>query len=159
HRRAFDTVFNVYFSLYSLGIDPDADELGGLEGLELDGGVQQGNAPGGAGTPLSREEIAEMLLRALMSMDREAMRRLAAIAVQQFAGMEPGRPVGGTYYLYRTLRALDLDALTERMMGMTRDQGEASEGELADRLLREEFEARLKELRELVEEEIRRALV
>ncbi len=108
---------------------------------------------------MSREELAEMLMRALMNMDREALRRLAALAVQQFAGMEPGRPVGGTYYLYRTLRALDLEALTERLMGMARQQGEAGEGELADRLLREEFEARLRELRELVEEEIRRALV
>ena len=108
---------------------------------------------------MSREELAEMLMRALMNMDREALRRLAALAVQQFAGMEPGRPVGGTYYLYRTLRALDLEALTERLMGQARQQGEAGEGELADRLLREEFEARLRELRELVEEEIRRALV
>ena len=37
------------------------------------------------------------------------MRPLARQAVQRFAGMEPGRPVGGTYYLYRTLRNLDLD--------------------------------------------------
>ncbi|GIT77164.1 MAG: hypothetical protein Ct9H300mP31_16950 [Acidimicrobiaceae bacterium] len=29
----------------------------------------------------------------------------------RFAGMEPGRPVGGTYYLYRTLRNLDLDGM------------------------------------------------
>ena len=52
-----------------------------------------------------------MLLKALQNMDRDALRRLAAAAVQQFAGMEPGRPVGGTYYLYRTLRQLDLDDL------------------------------------------------
>jgi uncharacterized protein with von Willebrand factor type A (vWA) domain len=157
HQRAFDVVFNVYFSLYSHGIDDD-DLLLGDDGPDS-GLPQDGKPAAGAGTPMSREELAEMLMRALMNMDREALRRLAALAVQQFAGMEPGRPVGGTYYLYRTLRALDLEALTERMMGMARQQGEAGEGELADRLLREEFEARLRELRELVEEEIRRALV
>ena len=29
--------------------------------------------------------------------------------------MEPGRPVGGTYYLYRTLRNLDLDGVLARL--------------------------------------------
>jgi uncharacterized protein with von Willebrand factor type A (vWA) domain len=157
HRRAFDTVFNVYFSLFSHGIDADDDFF---DAGELDSGLSPGEAPAaGAGTQLSREELAEMLMRAIMNIDHEAMRRLAAIAVQQFAGMEPGRPVGGTYYLYRTLRALDLEALTERLMSEARQRGEVGEGELADRLLREEYEARLRELRELVEEEIRRALV
>jgi uncharacterized protein with von Willebrand factor type A (vWA) domain len=156
HQRAFDTVFDVYFSLFSHGIE--ADDETATDG-ELDGLPQSEAAGGGAGTPLSREELAEMLLAALMNMDREALRRLAAAAVQQFAGMEPGRPVGGTYYLYRTLRALDLEALGERLMGMARRQGDIGEGELAERLAREEFEARLRELRELVEEEIRRQLV
>jgi uncharacterized protein with von Willebrand factor type A (vWA) domain len=155
HQKAFDTVFNVYFSLFSAGIEADDGELDG----QLDGLPQSEAAGGGAGTPLSRDELAQMLLTALMKMDREALRRLAAIAVQQFAGMEPGRPVGGTYYLYRTLRALDLEALTERLMGAARRQGDIGDGELAERLAREEFEARLRELRELVEEEIRRQLV
>jgi hypothetical protein len=73
--------------------------------------------------------------------------------------MEPGRPVGGTYYLYRTLRQLDLDDLQQRLMEMARERGEIEEGELADRLAHEEYQARLKELRELIEEEIRRRLV
>ena len=100
-----------------------------------------------------------MLLAALMNMDRDELRRLASLAVQQYAGMEPGRPVGGTYYLYRTLRMLDLDDLAMRLMGMARDQGEAPETPLEERLAREEVDTRLKELRELVEEEIRRRLV
>ena len=44
-------------------------------------------------------------------------------------------------------------------MGQARERGEVAEDELADRLAHEEFETRLKELRELVEEEIRRRLV
>ena len=46
----------------------------------------------GSGSAVSREELAAMLLAALMNMDRDELRRLAAIAVQQFAGMEPGAP-------------------------------------------------------------------
>ena len=50
----------------------------------------------GAGGDLSPEELAEMLLAALMNMDEEMMRQVAAAAVSRYAGMEPGRPVGGT---------------------------------------------------------------
>jgi uncharacterized protein with von Willebrand factor type A (vWA) domain len=83
------------------------------------------------------------------------------MAVTRFAGMEPGRPVGGTYYLYRTLRQLDFDGLAERLMERAGQQGPGSrgEGELDDRFAREEFEARLRQLRDLVEAEIRRRLV
>jgi uncharacterized protein with von Willebrand factor type A (vWA) domain len=158
HQRAFDVVFDVYFSLFSRGIgDRDDDALGSSDTAIADG---EGAAVGaGSGSPVSREELAAMLLRALANMDRDELRRLAAMAVQQYAGMEPGRPVGGTYYLYRTLRQLDLDDLAARLMGEARERGQVDEGELADRLAHEEFQERLKELRELIEEEIRRRLV
>lgn len=158
HRPAFDTVFDVYFSLHSPGIArPDEIDLPG----QADGDAQgdgEGSG-GGAGTPMTREELAEMLLVALMRMDHDELRRLAAIAVQQFAGMEPGRPVGGTYYLYRTLRQLDLDDLSTRLMALAPIDGERPANELAERLRHEEFKARLREFRRLVEEEIRRRLV
>ena len=168
HRRAFDTVFDVYFALYSGGIgDEDgADGEGGDgERREESGGVPGQQGSGGSGEGMSNEELAEMLLSALMNMDREQLRQLAAMAVARFAGMEPGRPVGGTYYLYRTLRQLDYDGLTQRMMERGAQGGDGEPGDeppedlLADRFQREEFEARLREFRELVEAEIRRRLV
>jgi uncharacterized protein len=157
HQRAFETVFDVYFSLFSHGVDGD-DGAAPLEMSDM-GDMDGEAAGGGGGTPMSREELAAMLLQALTNMDRDAMRRLAAIAVQQFAGMEPGRPVGGTYYLYRTLRNIDVDDLEVRLMDQARERGEVDEGELADRLAHEEFQTRLRELREMIEEEIRRRLV
>ncbi len=157
HQKAFETVFEVYFSLFSDGVQTDGDEaLSESDEAALQDGQAQA---GGGGTPMSREELIAMLMNALQNMDRDALRRLAAAAVQQFAGMEPGRPVGGTYYLYRTLRQLDLDDLQARLMSEARERGEVEEGELADRLAHEEYQARLKELRELIEEEIRRRLV
>jgi hypothetical protein len=155
HQRAFETVFDVYFSLFSHGVDGDDAGVAQIDMGDMDGEA----AGGGGGTPMSREELAAMLLQALTTMDRDAMRRLAAIAVQQFAGMEPGRPVGGTYYLYRTLRNIDVDDLEVRLMDQARERGEVDEGELADRLAHEEFQTRLRELREMIEEEIRRRLV
>jgi hypothetical protein len=74
--------------------------------------------------------------------------------------MEPGRPVGGTYYLYRTLRQLDFDGLAEQLMERARPKGQGTgDGDLEQRFAREEFEARLRRLRDLVEAEIRRRLV
>ncbi len=155
HWRAFETVFDVYFSLY--GADPD----GGVEAGELGAEVQGAEGGSGAAGALSPEELAEQLLAALMNMDEDELRRLAGMAVTRYAGMEPGRPVGGTYYLYRTLRQLDLESLAERMMGRAREQdtSDAAIDALAERLRREEFEERLRRLRELVEAEIRRRLV
>ncbi len=159
HRAAFDTVFDVYFSFYAAGVADDE-----LSGALSDADADAMEAPpeaGGAMGDVSPEDLAQMLLDALMTMNREQLRALAAMAVNRFAGMEPGRPVGGTYYLYRTLRQLDFDALTARMMGRAREERpEQMAGDaLADRLQQEEFEARLRELRDIVEAEIRRRLV
>lgn len=162
HRRAFDTVFDVYFALYSGGIGDDADGDGDPMGETAEaGGVPGQQGSGGSGEGMSNEELAEMLLSALMSMDRDQLRQLAAMAVARFAGMEPGRPVGGTYYLYRTLRQLDFDGLAAKLQERS-GAGGGEDGEPEDldaRFEREEFEARLKEFRELVESEIRRRLV
>ncbi len=46
--------------------------------------------------------------------------------MQRFAGMEPGRPVGGTYYLYRTLRNLDLDGMLQKLIDASKEQVGAS---------------------------------
>ena len=60
------------------------------------------------------EELAEMLFQSLRRGDQAMMRAVARQSVRRYAGMEPGRPVGGTYYLYRTMRNLDLDGMLER---------------------------------------------
>jgi uncharacterized protein with von Willebrand factor type A (vWA) domain len=159
HWKAFETVFEVYFSLrgrqYQIG---DATEAAEAEEMIKDLlGSREGE--GGPADGLTPEQLAELLYRALMDGHDAMMRAVARAAVTRYAGMEPGRPVGGTYYLYRTLRQLDLDAVLEKMMNATRD---ATHGELTDleeRLAREEYEARLDALRREIEAEIRRRLV
>ena len=42
------------------------------------------------------EQLAEMLFKALLQGDDAMLRALARQAVMRYAGMEPGRPVGGT---------------------------------------------------------------
>ena len=115
---------------------------------------------GGSGEGMTPEELAELLFKSLISADAGLMNVVARNAVDRYAGMEPGRPVGGTYYLYRTLRNLDLDAVLERLMGQA--QAGAAGGsltELEERLAADEFKARIEKFRRAVETEIRRRLV
>ncbi|MED5540503.1 MAG: VWA domain-containing protein [Actinomycetota bacterium] len=161
HWKAFETVFEVYFSLrgpeYSV-----LDEDGEIDEDSLEEWMsQQMRGMGGQGSAedMSPEEIAEMLFRALMNADEAMMAAMARAAVTQFAGMEPGRPVGGTYYLYRTLRNLDLDGMLDRLMEEALERSQGDMTPLQERLEREEYENRIEDLKREIEAEIRRRLV
>ncbi len=161
HWRSFETVFEVYFSLrgkeYLIDQGED-DERDGAAG-DADAGDQPMQGQGGAGGRMSNDELAEMLYRALMRGDEAMMRAIARQAVERFAGMEPGRPVGGTYYLYRTLRNLDLDGLFERLMEHSREESPEPLSPLEERLEADEYQHRLEQMKQEVEAEIRRRLV
>jgi len=158
HTRVFDTVFEVYFSIFSPGVEGGEGELDPDAQADFDQLRQEMDA-GGAMGQLSNEELAQMLLDALMRMDTEQLRALAGAAVARFAGMEPGRPVGGAYYLYRTLRQLDAEGLVGKMMEQAAQDQAIGEGAFDERLAKEEYEGRLKVLKEMIEAEIRRRLV
>jgi uncharacterized protein len=166
HWKAFETVFEVYFSLrgpeYSLA-DADADGDGELSDDELQQllAAMKGDRPAGQGggmEGMTPEELAEMLYKALMNADEAMIRAIARQAVTRFSGMEPGRPVGGTYYLYRTLRQLDLEGMLGRMMEAERQSAEGLTP-LEERLAQDEYESRIDKLRKEIEAEIRRRLV
>lgn len=162
HWRSFETVFEVYFSLrgkeYLIESDEEGDESSDAAG-DADASDVPMQGQGGAGGRMTNDELAEMLYRALMRGDEAMMRAIARQAVERFAGMEPGRPVGGTYYLYRTLRNLDLDNLFERLMDQARDDAPEPLTPLEERLEADEYQHRLEKLKQEVEAEIRRRLV
>ena len=163
HWRAFETVFEVYFSMrgpeYKIADgDTDLDEMW----REMQEQMRQGDGKGtqgGSMDNLTPEEIAQMLMAALMNGDQAMMRALAKQAVQRFAGMEPGRPVGGTYYLYRTLRNLDLEGMLEKLMEASRDQVGGELTPLEERLEHDEYNDRIEQFKKEIEAEIRRRLV
>lgn len=165
HWKTFETLFEVYFSLRGkeYALDDGSGQL--LDELDMDDDPdaapqQSGDGGQGGGDGMSPEELAELLYQALLRGDDTLMRAIARQAVKRYAGMEPGRPVGGTYYLYRTLRNLDLDGVMERLMDQARDNGD--EGQLTpfeERLERDEYEDRMDKLRKEIEAEIRRRLV
>lgn len=153
HERAFDTAFDVYFATVPRLSEEDDEPT---PSTETEGRGSGANAGSGGGE-LDEAALFEAMLEALGSMDPEALRQLVREAVDRLAGMEPGRPVGGTYYLYRTLRRLDLARLEEELLETLAGSEELSEFD--ERLLREEVESLIERLREEVQEEIRRRLV
>jgi uncharacterized protein with von Willebrand factor type A (vWA) domain len=160
HLPVFYTAFEVFFALRSIASVEDLlEEAMRAQGQSEEGapgaGPGQGQGQGGGGG-LSANELAELLYRALANNDARALRYGASEAVTRYAGMEPGRPVGGTYYLYRTLRNLDLDAIKQRL---TEDARKEGEGELAERLARDEVTSRIEQLKAEIEREIRERLV
>ena len=162
HWKAFEVVFEVYFSLrgpeYDVIREGD-DAVSGEDGELAPGEGQQSQGGGGGMQSLTPEQLAEMLFKALMNGDASMLAALARQAVTRFAGMEPGRPVGGTYYLYRTLRNLELDDLLEQLMEASREEAPEDLTSLEERLERDEFSARIEQLKREIEAEIRRRLV
>ena len=165
HWRSFETVFEVYFSMrgpeYKIG-EGTEDELEQMwREMQEQMQQQQGEGKGSSGgmDSLTPEEIAQMLMKALMNGDQGLMRALAKQSVQRFAGMEPGRPVGGTYYLYRTLRNLDLDNMLQKLIEASKQEVGGELTPLEERLEKDEYESRIDQFKKEIEAEIRRRLV
>jgi hypothetical protein len=179
HWRAFETAFEIYFSLRGpeYQIDAERDE-GGESGDDTgppsgDGDRRrQGRGTGTGGQEgMTPEELADLLYKALLGANDALVAAVARQAVTRYAGMEAGRPVGGTYYLYRTLRNLDLDGVLDRLVDQARATTPPPEGDtdgdgmpagltsLEERLLRDEYQSRIDQLRKEIENEIRRRLV
>ncbi len=149
----FDLVFETYFALRG----PEFD----IEGRDATPPASESRGSGrhNGRCDLSQPELNELLYQALLAGDALTVSSLARAAVSMFAGMEAGRPVGGTYYLFRTLRHLDLDGLAERMMVTARSAGDGTLSALDERLAADEHRSRLDHLRHEIEAEIRRRLV
>jgi uncharacterized protein with von Willebrand factor type A (vWA) domain len=177
HWRAYETTFEIYFSLrgpeYEIEQEPELAGESEAAPAEARAGEATGAGRGGPQEGMTAQELADLLYKALLGGNAAMVAAVARQAVSRYAGMEAGRPVGGTYYLYRTLRNLDLDSVLERLLGEAREATSAlGEGEgtaegaapvsltpLEERLLRDEYQARIEQLRQEIENEIRRRLV
>lgn len=155
HQAAFDVAFDVFFA--------SRVPLGEVEPLRLDaaggGGGEVGSGGGSGGGDLDDADLTEAILAALTARNRGALRSGVRQAVERFAGMEPGRPVGGSYYVYRTLRRLDVDELARRLAEMAAGGDGAGEDALIARLRADDSAELIAELRRAVEDEVRERLV
>jgi uncharacterized protein with von Willebrand factor type A (vWA) domain len=132
HVSAFDLLFDLY-----LGVD-GPDDRGLLESLDDDG-------------------LRAALEGGLADGSPALVRALARAVVDRHAGIEPGRPVAGTYYAFRALRAVGASRLAVAIAA--RAPGWADATPLARRLIRDDAERRVEAFRTEVACEIRRRLV
>jgi uncharacterized protein len=154
HLEAFDTAFEAFFSLAppspgSVEADQreQADEAAiGAAGL---------GAGAGGGDPADEMLVAALIV-ALTEGDDALLQAVIRSAVTRFAGMEPGRPVGGSYYLYRVARGLDLDEVRRRLAAGPPDDAETP---LRRRLRLEGVERQVDQVRDAIRREITRRLV
>jgi uncharacterized protein with von Willebrand factor type A (vWA) domain len=176
HELAFDALFDLYFTPPVLGAmsqggqeqDDSQDDSGsGGGGGGGGGGAGSGGGAGGAGSgalnSLDDAALTDLLLAAFRDDNEVMMRTIAGVFVDRHANVEPGRPVAGTYYVLRTMRAVNPDRLVarlaeERAEAAGPQPGSATDGLIA-RLEQERREAQLTRFRQAVEAEVRRRLV
>ena len=152
HQAAFDSLFDIYFALHREQLEPVVTTsldraVGGGEAGEVqqaDEGIEE--APS--------TDLLKALLAALRSDDQAAMRALAALAVDQFGGINAARVASERYYLYRILRQLELSELLRRAILAEREEIEDRTA-LGDRLTRDELTQRVEEFRKLIAQEVR----
>jgi uncharacterized protein with von Willebrand factor type A (vWA) domain len=165
HELAFDAVFDLYFTAQPGQAAPGQDDSqAGQPGPGAQGGQgglsgQNGHGGGGGLGSLDDAALTGLLLTALREGNEVMMRALAGMFVDRHAGIEPGRPVAGTYYVFRTLRAVDPDRLLARLAEPDEPGPGPAADPLARRLALEGYEAQLAKFRQMVEAQVRRHLV
>src|SRR5437773_3884738 len=147
HRASFAALFDVYFASRRTA----APRSGGASPAPADLTDET------AGEAAS-QELLQALLDALRRNDEGALRALAALAVQQFGGINETRVGSQHYHLYRVLRRLDLSNLLQRVI---HDAGETGGDTtlLDDRLFRDEQRHRIEEFRRLLAAALRHRLL
>jgi uncharacterized protein len=168
HEPAYDAIFDIYFAPVlprdggddrpagpvTGGADGGAD--GGQDGTAARPGGTGGQGAGGLGS-LDDAAIRRLLLQALDAEQWTLVRTVAGVLVDRHAGIQPGRAVAGTYYLFRTLRAVDPDQLLATLV--ERAASEDNLDGLTRRLVTEQYERRVRRFQQEVEAQIRRRLV
>ena len=150
HYPAFDAAFDVFFGLASRTHTEDDEE-----GPDAAAG---GSGPSGSGGESGPDnDLLDGLVEALTRGDRDRLRTLISRAVTRYAGMQPGRPVGGRYYTYRVLKRIDSDALMARLLAAIVLSEPSSE--VDQRLHQDEANRLFQDVRDELEREVTARLV
>lgn len=141
HWRSFDTVFDIYFSPGARAEQPGSTVAAYL-------------------ADLPDADLRELLVDALRRDDALLLDLLAVEFVRRYAGIDPGRPAGTTYYMFKTVKAINPDAVLDVLV-RTDTNGQAPDdvGALVRRVRRAQREQQLLRFQQQVEAEVRRQLV
>ena len=143
HQETFERTFALYFADRRAPAEPDV-ALASMTGPAI---APERPEPSGS-------DIVEQLLDALRDNNSTSLGEMAELAVDRYAGIEAGRPVGAAYYLYRTMRQLHLDEVEQRLAGSTPDMSPIEQRVNADKAA-----SQIAAFREMLEMEILERLV
>ncbi len=147
-RQAFEVLFDVCFPL-----TPGS----GAAGQAGPGGSPPGPTPawpaeGAGSSPPPSTDLLEALLDALRHDDQAALRTLAGLAVDRYAGLDAQPDASERYYLYRVLRQVELYRLLQLALAAEDDaEGGGPQG-------REELGRRIDDFRRMLAEQVRHRL-
>jgi len=147
-RHAFEVLFDVCFPL-----TPGS----GAAGQAGPGGSPPGPTPawpaeGAGSSPPPSTDLLEALLDALRHDDQAALRTLAGLAVDRYAGLDAQPDASERYYLYRVLRQVELYRLLQLALA-AEDDAEAGGPQG-----REELGRRIDDFRRMLAEQVRHRL-
>ncbi len=150
----FNRLFDIHFPLSRATPDATAGANGhGATTGQLGGRRGDPGQAGDTDRPAS-PSLLQALIEALRSGDADALRALAAMAVDAHAGI--GSTAGSErYHLYRVLRATDLASLMAAVMHQLRVDAGADVDEFAMRLERDTHARLIDDFRRMIAEEIR----
>jgi hypothetical protein len=140
HELTYETIFDIYFANVVPPPPGEGDDGGeGGDGGGSADGEQSGEAGGSGGgggalDSLDDAGIHQLLIRALEAEQWTLIRSLASIMVTRHAGIQPGRQVAGTYYLFRTMRAVDPDRVLSTLVEHATGAATTPPDELSQRL-------------------------
>ena len=149
HRRAFDTLFDLWFP--AVTGDPSATDRSGADAQDGEPGEGAGEGDGTPDTEALRDRLRELLLDG----DEDALRRFARQTVRDLgrADTQPGRQ---SWFSYRVLRGLSPETLTASLLeNLLAGQ---QRGGMAEKVARQTVSERIKTFQEMVESEVRRRL-
>jgi uncharacterized protein with von Willebrand factor type A (vWA) domain len=98
-------------------------------------------------------DLIELIMEAIRRGDPEALRALAAMAVDRYGGMDSQRDASERYFLYRVLRALELSRLMGEML-----RAEVDESGRDESAVRAELAERIEAFKKLLASEVRSQL-
>ncbi|NNN18873.1 MAG: VWA domain-containing protein [Acidimicrobiaceae bacterium] len=147
HQKVFDQLFELYFS-------PGTYQHGNGELLSSEGGDEAD----GVFDDFGDIELRELIKESLLQGDEVQLHNLLASAVSRYAGIEPGRPVGGVYYAFKTLRQLDMEKLKLSLFDARFEEMDKSDS-LGIKMMNRDIELALDKVRKLVDDDIRRRIV
>lgn len=156
HYHAFEVVFDLFFGDSRVGASDLTDPAAGTAAANGQATAANGAGRTGIVAALSGSDLDDLLFRAVLAGDQVLIRAAVAEAVSRYANVEPGRPVAGVYYLYRTLRRLDMDRLLARLLA---SDNPADLSEMDRALAAERRRGQVADIRTEAEAEIRRRLV